>query len=205
MAVSSISAFWGVAALLIMVPGADWAFVIGAAVRQRSVVPAVGGLVLGYAAVTAIVAAGVGGAVAGSPGALTGLTVVGGVYLVWHGATTLTHPVVPAVSVGEATGSGRDILLKGIGVSGLNPKGLLVFLVLLPQFTHTGQSLPVAGQIGVLGLVFTLSCAAFYLTLGGFAQSVLHARPGAARTVSRVAGASMIVVGVLLIIERLTA
>jgi hypothetical protein len=36
MAASSIFAFWAVAALLIMVPGADWAFTIS-------------GLVIGYA------------------------------------------------------------------------------------------------------------------------------------------------------------
>jgi hypothetical protein len=34
--------------------------------------------VLGYAAITVIVAAGVGAVVAGSPGILTGLTIVGG-------------------------------------------------------------------------------------------------------------------------------
>jgi len=40
------------------------------------VVPAVGGLVLGYAAGTLVVAAGVGALVAGSPNILAGLTIV---------------------------------------------------------------------------------------------------------------------------------
>ena len=204
MAVSSIAAFWAVAALLIVVPGADWAFVIGAAVQHRSVMPAVGGLVLGYAGITVIVAAGVGAVVSGSPAVLTALTVVGGLYLTWHGAMTLAHPASPPSASPASGGDGRDILIKGIGVSGLNPKGLLIFLALLPQFTDTRQRLPVAGQIGVLGLVFTVSCAAFYFTLGAFAQTVLHARPGAARAVSRIAGASMIVIGLSLIVERLT-
>ncbi len=30
----------------------------------------------------------------------------------------------------------RATLVKGVAVSGLNPKGLLVFLALLPQFTN---------------------------------------------------------------------
>jgi len=76
MAVSSLFAFWAVAVLLIIVPGADWAFTIAAGVGGRSVLPAVGGLVLGYALVTAVVAAGVGALVAGSPAALTGLTLL---------------------------------------------------------------------------------------------------------------------------------
>ena len=50
MALDSVLAFWGVCALLIAVPGADWAFVVGAGLRGQSVVPAVAGLVLGYAA-----------------------------------------------------------------------------------------------------------------------------------------------------------
>ena len=43
MAVSSIAAFWAVAALSIAVPGADWAYVIGTALSGRPVLLAVGG------------------------------------------------------------------------------------------------------------------------------------------------------------------
>ena len=91
MAVSSVVAFWAVASLLIMVPGADWAFVLGSGLRGRTVVPAVSGLVLGYAGVTVVVAAGVGTLVARSPAFLTGLTVAGGLYLMWHGARTFAR------------------------------------------------------------------------------------------------------------------
>ncbi|MDX6400901.1 MAG: hypothetical protein QOF27_1507, partial [Gaiellaceae bacterium] len=96
-------------------------------------------------------------------------------------------------------------LTKGIGVSGLNPKGLLVFLALLPQFTNRQGSWPIAGQLALLGLVFTLTCAAFYLVLGTFARSILQARPTAAEVVSRSSGIGMFVVGALLISERLLA
>src|SRR4051812_22837399 len=95
MATGSILGFWSVALLLIAVPGADWAFTISAGLRARSVLPAVSGLVTGYAAVTVIVAAGVGALVASSPDLLTGLTLVGGAYLMWHGATTFARPSTP--------------------------------------------------------------------------------------------------------------
>ncbi len=97
MAVSSLLAFWTVALLLIVVPGADWAFIINAGLRGRSILPAVSGLVVGYAVVTLVVAAGVGALVAGSPTLLTGLTVIGGLYLIWHGATTFAHPASPGL------------------------------------------------------------------------------------------------------------
>jgi threonine/homoserine/homoserine lactone efflux protein len=218
MAAGSVIAFWAIALLLIMVPGADWAFVLGASLRGRSVLPAVGGLVLGYTGITVVVAAGVGAIVGRSPALLTGLTVAGGCYLIWHGATTFARragPEVPAPSPAGSTlagtaaptgtppaGSGRAVLVRGVGVSALNPKGLLLFLALLPQFTNPRWSWPLAAQLGLLGLVFVLSCAAFYLGLGSAARTVLAARPAAARAVTRFSGAAMVVIGALLLVAH---
>jgi len=89
-----------------------------------------------------------------------------------------------------------------MGVSALNPKGLLVFLALLPQFTNPHGSWPLAGQLGLLGLVFVLSCGAFYLGLGSVARKILAARPAAARGVTRFSGAAMVVIGALLLAVR---
>lgn len=203
MAASSVAAFWAVAFLLIMVPGADWAFTISSGLRGHSAVPAVGGLVTGYAVITIVVAAGVGALVAGNPALLAGLTTVGGTYLMWHGARTFARPPTPGAPAGAPASSSRATLVRGMGVSALNPKGLLLFLALLPQFTNPRWSWPLAAQLGFLGLVFMLTCAAFYLCLGTFARKILHARPAAARSVTRFSGAAMIVIGALLLAERL--
>ena len=66
---------------------------------------------------------------------------------------------------------------RGIGVSGLNPKGLLVFLAVLPQFAAPHGAWPLAVQLGVLGLVFTLICAGFYLSMGCAARRSRTAGP----------------------------
>ena len=58
MAIGVVIAFWGVSFLLVLVPGADWAYAIAAGLRDRSVLPAVAGLLAGYVALTAVVAAG---------------------------------------------------------------------------------------------------------------------------------------------------
>jgi|SRR5215471_886610 len=217
MAASSIAAFWVVASLLIMVPGADWAFTIGAGLRGHSVVPAVGGIVIGYAAMTIVVAAGVGALVARSPALLGALTIVGGLYLMWHGATTLARPSAPGAAQSGPARHGapaserapartsQATLLRGVGVSALNPKGLLLFLALLPQFTNPHGRWPLAVQLGVLGLVFVLSCGAFYLCVGSVARKILHDRPGAARVVTRFSGAAMFIIGALLLADRLIA
>jgi threonine/homoserine/homoserine lactone efflux protein len=205
MAASSIAAFWAIAFLLVIVPGPDWAFTVSAGLRGRSVLPAVGGIVLGYAAMTIVVAAGVGALVAGTPAFLSALTVAGGLYLVWQGTTTVARPSAPDATAAAPARTGLGTLARGIGVSGLNPKGLLLFLALLPQFTNPRWSWPLAGQLGFLGLVFMFTCTVFYFCLGSFARKILHARPAAARAVTRFSGAAMIIIGALLLIDRLIA
>lgn len=205
MAASSVAAFWALALLLIIVPGADWAFTISSGLRGHSALPAVSGLMVGYAGITLVVAAGVGTLVAKSPALLTGLTIVGGLYLMWHGAKTLARPSSPAAQAAAPASTAWATVARGMGVSALNPKGLLLFLALLPQFTNPHWTWPLAVQLGFLGLVFMLTCAIFYLCLGSFARRILYARPAAARAVTRFSGAAMIVIGALLLVERLIA
>jgi threonine/homoserine/homoserine lactone efflux protein len=200
--VSSVLAFWAVAAVLIVVPGPDWAFAIGAGLR-RQVVPAAGDLVAGYVAMTAVAAAGVGALIATTPAALTALSVVGGLYLVWLGTKSMRHPATLGGRVDEPTGTARGMLLRGMAVSGLNPKGLLIFVVLLPQFAHPHAPWPVPAQIAVLGLAFTLTCGVVYLAVGAAARGLLLARPTAAWVVSRISGASVIILGLALLAGRL--
>ena len=63
-------------------------------------------------------------------------------------------------------------------MSALNPKGLLIFLSILPQFTRTASGWPLPMQLAALGGVFIAICALFYLPLGHAASRVLGARPG---------------------------
>jgi threonine/homoserine/homoserine lactone efflux protein len=191
--------------LLVCVPGADWAFVISAGLRDRSPVPAVAGLVTGYALHTALAAAGLAVLVAGSPALLTALTVVGAAYLVWLGWGVLRRPGVPGTAGAEAVpASRRRVFLRGATISGLNPKGLLLYLSVLPQFlTLKGAHLPVPVQTTALGLLHMAACAAVYLTVGLLARAVLGARPAAARAVTRTSGAAMLGIGAFLLVQRL--
>ena len=159
-----------------------------------------------------------------TPASLTALTTAGGLYLIWLGARTVTRPTAPAITTDSTpsgtgagsvsvsgtgagsvsvSGTGRATLARGIGVSGLNPKGLLVFLALLPQFTTPRGGWPLTVQLGLLGLVFTLTCALFYLCLGSVIRRVLAARPSVTRVLTRFSGTAMIVIGALLLSERL--
>src|SRR5262245_39151286 len=113
MPIDSVLSFWVVAALLILVPGPDWAFTMRAGLRGEGL-PAAAGIVLGYLTLTLLVATGLGLLVATTPGALTLLTLVGGVYLIWLGTRILRHPPTRLSGPPEPTpdptggGSGRD-------------------------------------------------------------------------------------------------
>ena len=149
-------ACWGVMTLMVLVPGPDWAYIMAAGTRDRTILPALGGILIGYLAAVTAVAVGVGAAVAALPWVLVGLTFAAAGYLSFLGVRILRRPPVVATvgpdgQVGSsAPATGADTrswlrLVQGVGVSGLNPKGLLVLVVLLPQFTavsYTHLTLP---------------------------------------------------------------
>ncbi|CAL9307416.1 LysE family translocator [Streptomyces sp. SudanB182_2057] len=205
--------FLAVDLLLVCVPGADWAYVITTALRGGRIPRAVAGLVCGYALHTALATAGLAVLVAGSPGLLTAVTVAGAGYLLWLGWGVLRRPSVPGATpaaartdadAGSAPAADGRPFLRGATISGLNPKGLLLYLSVLPQFlTLRGAHLPVPAQTAALGLLHMACCAAVYLTVGALARALLAARPAAARAVTRTSGAAMLGIGAFLLVERL--
>lgn len=215
MAIGSVFGFWGLSFLLVLTPGADWAYMIRAGLRGRAVLPSLAGLLAGHLALVALVAAGVAALVARRPEVLAVLTVLGAAYLVWLGVGALLRPAGPVAvtvdgsgsrigsRVGSGIGSGIGEAVRGAGVSGLNPKVLLLFLAVLPQFTDPGGGWSLGLQILLLGLVHVVGCAAVYAGVGVGARAVLAARPAAARVLSRCSGALMALLGVALLAGQL--
>ncbi|MDI3407374.1 LysE family translocator [Streptomyces cavernicola] len=201
---TTLAAFLAVDLLLVFTPGADWAYAIGAGLRGRSVVPAVAGLIAGHAAYALLAVAGLAVLVANSPNLLTALTLAGSCYLLWLGCTMLRRPAEVTAADGETAGSSRTrVMLKGAGISGLNPKALLLYFSLFPQFLDPETGWPVAAQTGLLSTFHLIACAVVYLGVGVLARTVLSTRPAAARAVTRASGVLMIGIGALLLVERL--
>ncbi len=93
--------------------------------------------------------------------------------------------------------------LQGMGTSGINPKGLLFYVALVPQFVSPEASLPVPVQSGLLGLTFVLLVAVVYSCVALLARRLLHSRPGAARKVTLASGIIMVALGAVLLSEQL--
>lgn len=203
MRASAVITFLAVDALLVLTPGPDWAYVIAVGLGDRALIPAVAGLVAGYALLTALVAAGLGVLITTMPGALTTVTLVGGTYLLWLGALlALRTHAGAADATAPRPSSAAAVALRGLGTSGLNPKGLLLFVAVLPQFVDRRGSWPAALQIVILGAAHMTNCAVGYVSLGSLARNVLGARPAIIHALTRAAGGVMIVLGTLLLAER---
>lgn len=206
MSAGTVAAFWGVSVMFAMTPGADWAYAISAGLRHRRVSPAVVGMLTGHFAVTVLVALGLAAVMASRPGLLDALTVAGVVYLVWLGVSMLRTPAA-AVTEGEADASGSWLreALTGFGVSGLNPKVLLLLLALLPQFTDTGSSWPIWLQVIALGLLHIAGSFVVYMGVGTGARLVLRTRPAVAMLVTRLSGGVLLAVAAYLLVGQLTS
>lgn len=198
-----LAAFWMLSFSLVIVPGADWAYVISAGLQRRAIAPAVAGLLVAYLAMTLVVAAGVGSLIVSIPGALGVLTFLGACYLLWLGIGTLATPAPAAVADGSVPDQvDKNWFIHGVANAGLNPKALLLFIALLPQFVSRSSDWPASAQIAVLGLVQVVNCALVYTLVGVSARLILRARPQLAHYVSRFSGLAMLAIASWLLFEQ---
>ncbi|MEZ5085237.1 MAG: LysE family translocator [Tessaracoccus sp.] len=200
---SLVLRFWIVAVILAVTPGADWAYAIAAGIRARSVVPSVLGLIFGYVVVVVIVTVGIGALITQYPIALTALTLAGAGYLIYLGLSTLFGNVEPVRTSDESLGD-RPVaqFFRGAGVSGINPKGVLLLLALLPQFT-TVAGWPSSAQMLVLGGLHILNCTVVYFAVALLARRVLRSRPRTSLVVTRLAGVIMVLIGGGILVEQI--
>lgn len=196
-------AFWGVSLLFILTPGADWAYAISGGLKRR-VLPSVAGLWAGHLVSVLIVAAGVGAVLERFPQLTQALTLAGSVYLVWLGLGVLRHGGGPEAAGEIPVGTAGGWFGRGVAVSGLNPKLILLMTAVLPQFTSHAADWALPVQIVALGSLHLLGCGVVYLLVGFGARRVLGTRPVAARVVTRISGVAMILIGLVLAAERVS-
>jgi threonine/homoserine/homoserine lactone efflux protein len=195
------------AILLTASPGPDNLMVLGLGMskgRKQGMVFGLG-CALGCLSHTFLAVIGVSAVIAASPTAFTLLRIGGGLYLVWLGIGALrSSGGQSAASANEAQQSLRSLFMKGLLANAINPKVVLFFLSLLPQFVIAGNG-NVPGQMLALGLAFTAQAAVLFGLLGYFAGAVggwLERKPGAGKWLDRLAGTVFIALGVKLIVSR---
>ena len=143
--------------IIIVIPGPSVLFVIGRALAhgRRTALATVIGNAAGVYVVAAAVAFGLGSLVQRSVVAFTVVKAVGAVYLVWLGVQAIRHrhdlSTAMASSAAAPRGPWRSAR-EGFVVGVANPKVLILFGAILPQFVHR-QAGHVPAQMLLLSII----------------------------------------------------
>jgi threonine/homoserine/homoserine lactone efflux protein len=195
-------AFSAMATAIIVIPGPSVLFVVGRALAhgRRAAMASVIGNELGALTSAAAVAFGIGAIVERSVLVFTAIKFVGAVYIVYLGIQAIRHrrSLEGALGVTEGEKAGGRALWQGFVVGVTNPKSIVFFVAVLPQFVSRENG-HVPLQMLVFGLAFAL-IALFFDSLWGLAAGA--ARSWFARSPRRLAavggtgGLMMICMGV---------
>jgi threonine/homoserine/homoserine lactone efflux protein len=152
---SALAAFVLASFILVVVPGPSVLFVIsrGVALGRKAAVLTVLGNEIGLFLQVLLVAAGIGSLVERSVVAYEVLRVAGAVYIVYLGVQAVRHRrSLSTVLDVTATRSSRHIVREGFIVGITNPKAIVFFTAVLPQFVDPdGAAVPL--QMVLLGLI----------------------------------------------------
>ncbi|MFJ2826441.1 LysE family translocator [Streptomyces sp. NPDC087263] len=159
MSADRLLAFAAMSFLLIVIPGPSVLFVIGRALAQgrRAALTTVAGNTLGAYVLVVAVALGVGAVVERSVLVFTALKLVGAAYLVYLGvkAVRQRRSLQAAFTAQGPAHGGLRTLWEGFAVGVANPKTIVFFAAVLPQFVDRSQG-HITAQMLLLGLVFNL-------------------------------------------------
>ena len=145
----------------------------------------------------ALSALGLGAVLLASPQVFTALKYAGAVYLVYLGVQTMRGAGLSLAATNSAAerDGARRIWWRATALQASNPKSLIFFTALLPQFLDVSR--PLLFQIFVLGVT---SLVIEFVILGAYgylatAASRLSAQPRFRLITNRVSGALLIVAG----------
>ncbi|MEV7396978.1 LysE family translocator [Aeromicrobium sp. NPDC092404] len=185
--------------LLIVIPGPSVLFVVGRSLSlgRRGGLLSVAGNELGYVVPIVAVALGIGALVSQSVVAFTAVKVAGGVYLTFLGLQAVRHRRAPVDGPDAAASSGGQLLWQGFVVGATNPKTIVFFVAVLPQFVdHDRGGIP--GQILALGLIFAViafACDSVWAVAAGAARAWFARSPRRMSQMNATGGAMMIGLG----------
>jgi threonine/homoserine/homoserine lactone efflux protein len=200
-------AFALIAFALIIVPGPNVLFIISRSLmlgRTAGVGTALGGQIGVYVQVAAV-AFGVGAVVERSVAVFTVLKLAGAAYLVYLGVQALRHRRSLAAALGTPAEPKtiRRIIRDGFFVGLTNPKAIVFFVAVLPQFVdRSAGHVPV--QMLLLGAIFmaiAVVCDSTWALAAGTARAWLARSPRRMEIIGGTGGLVMIGIGASLAVS----
>jgi threonine/homoserine/homoserine lactone efflux protein len=200
------------AMVIILAPGPSVLFVIARAIAwgRKTAVFTVAGNVTGAFALSTLVAIGLGPILQKSDLAYASIQWGGGLYLMYLGVDAIRHRRVHAEDMRNqgdvAPGIARS-MRDGFWVGALNPKGLVFYAAILPQFVDREKG-NVALQLIFLGAIFSLlafiSDGSWGL-LAGTARQWLATDPKRLEKLRATGGTVMIILGITVLISAIVS
>lgn len=202
---SAALSFAALAFILIAVPGPSVMFVIGRGIvlGRRGALETVAGNAVGIYVQVAFVATGLGVVIEQSAAAYSALKFVGAIYLVWLGTQAIRHRSKVA-GLDDAPRLQRAPWLDGLIVGIANPKSIVFFAALLPQFVEPSGA-PAGVQMMALGLIFVaiaLVLDSMWGLAAGTARAWFTEQPHRQGRMNVMSGVTMIGLGALLATTR---
>jgi threonine/homoserine/homoserine lactone efflux protein len=201
-----LAAFFVTTYVLILIPGPSVVFVVsrGVALGRRAAILTVLGNETGFTVLLVLVVAGLGAVLASSDTVFTALRLAGAAYLVLLGARAIRER--GSISEGlrsaasDAPKRGRTIYREGLVVGLTNPKGLLIFSVILPEFIDrsAGHETLQLATLGAITVAMALASDLIWAAVSGAARQWLGGSPRRLERMSAGGGIAMIGLGVAL-------
>ncbi|MFJ7040206.1 LysE family translocator [Streptomyces rochei] len=198
-------AFAALSLVIVVVPGPSVLFVVGRALSRgrRAALTTVAGNTLGAYLLVVAVALGVGSVVERSAVVFTALKLAGAAYLVHLGIRAWRERGRPGAEFAGGTAADGDrerwrTFRQGFAVGVTNPKTIVFFAAVLPQFADRDRG-GVVVQMLVLGLVFNaiaLACDSVWGLLAATARDWFARSPRRLSAVGGAGGLAMIGLGV---------
>jgi threonine/homoserine/homoserine lactone efflux protein len=192
----AVSAF-----ILIVIPGPNVLFVVGRALslgRRPAILSAVGGG-LGNYAVAVLVAFGLGTLVERSAAAFLAVKLAGGIYLVVLGIHAIRHrrELAATSDAPVEARSRRHTIRQGFVVGVTNPKALIMFGAVLPQFVNRDAGNVPAQMLlmSLLAIAIGLASDSGWAMVAAGVRSWFTSDPRRLAAIGGVGGLAMIGVG----------
>lgn len=203
---ATLAAFALTVAAIVVSPGPDTMLILryGLTSGHRTAFAAVAGVQLGLLVHTALAAAGVSVLIAASPVLFRMVAVAGAGYLAWLGIQGVRGTgAIGIAGTGVATSPAkacRDALVTNV----LNPKVIILFLALYPNFVVAGRQ-DVTAQLLTLTATLIVINVAWQAPLAWLAKEARRflVRPRVQRAVSAGTGAILLVFAALMLYEHL--
>jgi len=190
-----------VALAIIAVPGPSVLFVVtrGMALGRRAALATVAGNEVGLIVQVTAVSVGLGTIVERSVVVYTVLKLAGAAYLIYLGVQAFRHRMALLTALGRTMGPvpTRRIFIDGFVIGVSNPKSILLFAAILPQFAD-----PAAGNLslqlfllGMICVLIALISDSTWALLAGIARGWLARSPRRLAAIGGGSGAVMVGLG----------